>query len=587
MAAEPPLAPDVRDAACCELLRRSALVENGTEMRLRCALASLKAGSLPPELKCHANLQTGALFYELTQESAQAVQYIRVSLSLCSRPLRVSERLRVSVLCASTSMLQGLVEEGCLKDARVLLETLQGVLQQPSEAGASASALQYLDGDVVAQQLRAHTSVLQVSLLQREGQLTAAERAVHTALEAIESLPESVESELRSTSADDGREHVPWAPREALQGVAHFLHALVLAQQGETASATSKLDELLSAAADAPMGSPPAMGSPRGGSTAAASATDASSRLVAASRAGLADEARLLRASMHLAALEFDDAIAIMQQLSKTLCAPADKASGGFGGGLQLRRRHGRTSFLLLQAHAALSLEQPKQALPLVRKAKAAFDASGHRHFALQQWMELLLLLLDDERDPSDSAALQEGLKRLGVHEEAKAHRLLRAAVTLHQGETSLAQGNAEEAERRLARAVKLSVGETRCDVITAVGLTSLAAAVCAQKGDEPATPGEAAEAGEGDEGEGGRRRRTEDSLSSALMLSARIEDLHAQRRALHGWATHYEAIGDDAQAKAFGDLHADFEDKLKRKLEEGESERRRVLQKLADKAGK
>ena len=69
-------------------------------MRLRCALASLKAGSLPPELKCHANLQTGALFYELTQESAQAVQYIRVSLSLCSRPLRVSERLpRFSPLC--------------------------------------------------------------------------------------------------------------------------------------------------------------------------------------------------------------------------------------------------------------------------------------------------------------------------------------------------------------------------------------------------------------------------------------------------------------------------------------------------------
>ena len=45
------------------------------------------------------------------------------------------------------------------------------------------------------------------------------------------------------------------------------------------------------------------------------------------------------------------------------------------------------------------------------------------------------------------------------------------------------------------------------------------------------------------------------------------MEDLHAQRRALRGWANHYAIIGDRTQAKAFEDLHTEFESKLNRAL--------------------
>ena len=122
-------------------------------------------------------------------------------------------------------------------------------------------------------------------------------------------------------------------------------------------------------------------------------------------------------------------------------------------------------------------------------------------------------------------------------------------------------------------------MGDTRCDVLTAIGLTSLADAVRATADDTESQS--AADA------EKGKQRREEDSLSSALMLSARMEDLHAQRRALRGWAAFYESIGNRDQAREFSHLHADFDQKLKRQIEESGSKRRNVTRKLAESAGK
>ena len=82
--------------------------------------------------------------------------------------------------------MQALIRSGTLKHARELLETLQGVLQQPPSTNASEAEHQ------AVARLSAHVGVLHVSLLQREGQLVAAGRMLVKVRELVESLPDGV-----------------------------------------------------------------------------------------------------------------------------------------------------------------------------------------------------------------------------------------------------------------------------------------------------------------------------------------------------------------------------------------------------------
>ena len=532
-------------------------------------------------LRCRVLMQAATLYHELTEESSQTIVHLRSALSLCSRPEpepALPTRLRLSVLCTATTIVQGLVVSGALKDARVILEILQGVLQQRSadEEAAQNNNADAVDGgspsaaSAVRLQLLAHVSVVHVSMLQREGQLLAAGRLCQTTLERVSELPEDVPSHVGpadragragGAAASDGRELICWAPREVLRGALEFLHALILAQQGELAASTTALDAII-ANATSTLASPSAKGAGDGNAAAA------SARLVAYSQRALADEARLLRATIHLAALEFDEALALAQELRGPLCAPGAAVGGesGFGESAVFppRRSHGLSSWLLLLAQASLCFEQNDAAAALVQRARKECERSNH--FGISHWCQLLEKLLV----PSSAKERQEKLRELGVDDNVRTHRLLRGALLLYQGELSLELGNVDEAEKRLTRCVKLSVGESRCDALTASGLTSLACAVGAQAEGEGGGGGARASA-DGDTADGedreSKRRRTEDSLSSALMLAAQMDDLHAQRRALRGWADHYESIGDEAQATQFGDLHAEFHGKLERKL--------------------
>ena len=111
-----------------------------------------------------------------------------------------------------------------------------------------------------------------------------------------------------------------------------------------------------------------------------------------------------------------------------------------------------------------------------------------------------------------------------------------------------------------------MCVGESRCDALAAASLTALAAALDALPGADSAdAAGGEVEGREGKEGP--KRKRVEDSLSSALCIAAKMEDLHAQQRALQGWTKHYESVGDAQQASAFGDLFQEFAGKHGRTL--------------------
>ena len=61
------------------------------------------------------------------------------------------------------------------------------------------------------------------------------------------------------------------------------------------------------------------------------------------------------------------------------------------------------------------------------------------------------------------------------------------------------------------------------------------------------------------------RRRKAGASVTHSSSASRRRAS--KQRAALRGWARHYEAVNDQAQAKEFGKLQAEFEGKLRKRL--------------------
>lgn len=208
-------------------------------------------------------------------------------------------------------------------------------------------------------------------------------------------------------------------------------------------------------------------------------------------------------------------------------------------------------------------------------QAEARADG-GSAPAALSHWCAMLRALLE----PQSATSRQEALRRLALSEEVRTHRLLRGVTVLAQGEASLASGAYEDAERRITRCAKLSVGDSRCDALTVRGVTALAAVTCSLlkvHGSTDAAGASAAAAGGPSEGGGEqpkdpRRRRTEDSLSSALVLSSKMEDLHAQQNSLKMWTDYYTTIGDGVQAEAFGDLFGEFSGKLRRRLDQARS---------------
>jgi len=146
--------------------------------------------------------------------------------------------------------------------------------------------------------------------------------------------------------------------------------------------------------------------------------------------------------------------------------------------------------------------------------------------------------------------------------------KILRSALFLSQGQACLALGHREEAERLLARCVKHTVEESKCNGLTASALPLLAAAIGplspeeADAGGGDSGEGEGEAVGEGSGGQSGhalKKRRAEDSLSSGLIIAARMQDGHAKRRALAGFASHYAAVGDAEQAREFSEMLTEF----------------------------
>ena len=571
----PPPRPEAREAAAIELLRRSAIASSAPRERIRCALAATQAGSnLPAPLRCRAHLALGELLHEHADEPVLAVTHLRSAIGLCDRPSTPAP-LRLAVLCRSMSVGQGLVRSGQLKDARSLLETLQGALLKGSGAEGDHDAP--APPDPTGHWLLAHVGVLRVVLLVRDGLLKPAERMLPDVIAHVDTLPASFRhacmKDKTVTASQPALATAIYGPtRSALRRVLEFQKASILAQQGELRDATKAVDELLSQTSQA----------------ADAAKLDARERggapnLDGAADAAINDEARLLRASLHVTKLEFDQAIALAKELKPILCpfptpvaaSPAQKKrqrDAAQATAPAPSRAHGRASWLLLLAHAALALEEYGVANQLVQRAADSLAGTPHpAQTVLSLWVKMLECMLDPEQGETRA----ETLRSLTVSEEVRSHRLLRGTVFLAQGEASLAAGAAEEAERRLTRCVKFCVGESRCDVLAAASLTALAAAVGANGGG--AADGEASSSatvtspgGGGDGGEADKdpkRRRSEDALSSALCMAAKMEDLHAQRRTLKGWSQHYVNIGDETQATAFGELYAEFEGKLSRRL--------------------
>ena len=547
----PPPPAAEREAAAVELLRRASVTSTEPRERIRAALAAVQISSLPKALRCRAHLSAAELLNEYADEPLQTVTHMRHAVGLCERSSSITPRLRLAVLCRSTAICQDLVRSGQLKDARQLLETLQGALQPEGAAEADDEAIAPPPPtDPPTAWLLAHVGVLHVCLLVREGYLKPAERMLPSVRKKVDALPK--QSALTPPKGDElltAAAASSFPTRTALMRVLEFQHALLLAQQGELKEAATALDAIIRRTAEA----------------ASSKGDDAET----AAEAALHHEAKLLRASVHIASYEFDDAVALAKQLRQPLCAKQAAKDPKTGRKrprhLADRRAHGTPSLLLLLAHAALGIEQHQTAAELVARASAALDADPHpAQSALSVWCKMLRILLE----PSAPTTRQEAVRRLAAEEEARSHRLLRGTLFLVHGEASLALGQMEEAERRLARCIKLSVGESRCDALAAASLAAIAAAL----GSRPAGDGgedsgsQGGSAGSSSAG-GGQRGRTEDSLSSALMISSKMEDLHIQLRALKGWAKHYESIGDTTQAKAFNELLSDFEGKLSKRL--------------------
>ena len=547
-------------AAAAHLLHRAT---GGSEPalapleRLRHALAICHtpgAKDLPEALRCRAHIAAGTLLHEHTEDHALAIGHLRSALQACGRIAGSDWDCWLEAVTAALRVIKSLLRSGMLKESKVLLECVRGVLQHESS------------GHEAAPWLSAHCGALHVSLLVREGQFAAAGRMVTSARDAVVALP-------RDAASVPGLHS--WATRDELLRVLSLHSTLILARQGAHGPAREALDELLSACA--------------------VPARDARQAAVAA-------EAKLLRAALAIARMDFETALETLKDLHAGLHSDDEHASSAAGAkasssaaasaaatavtsssgaasaaatAVAPRCPSGRTVWKLLLAQLAMALGERSTALELVdeamdvaqlkpgRRATAAHGASGSsagvqgasgssagaRSATLAQWCELLRLLL---RVPSPKAQL-EALDKMLHAEEGKPQRLLRSAIFLVQGHASLALGQHEDAERRLKKCIKDSASESRCDALAAPALAALAAAVGPRADDPAIAAAPTADAAEALRAQ--KKRRAEDALSSALIIGAKMFDEHMRRRALESFTAFYEAVGDTAHAAEFGEL--------------------------------
>ena len=545
----PPARPAAQEAAVVELIRLASAAKT-PNARLKAAIAATHASSaLSAKLKCHANLAAGTLLHELADEPAQMTTHMRNALGLCHRSTIPSD-LRIAVFCKSTAIIQQLLRDGVLKEARELLETVQGALQSDTEKVNEDTPAP--DEKKEKAWLSVHVGVLHVSLLLREGPTKPVARLLPSVLEQLDGLPEEPPDFPLAAGADTSESACP--TKSAMRRVLDFQKVLLLTMEGELREAVSALDGLMGETdySEKPKEPPPSKKKKAADDGAADNATDWA----------IWHEGALLRASIHLAHLEFDQALWCADQLKSVLCGKP-KEGVRRPRHLGAHRAHGTSSYLLLLAHAAVACGQTEAAAGLVQKAteELQHDQTSHGppQAALLHWCKTLKTLLE----PSSPENRLDVLRRLAAEEPATKHKLLRGTLFLAQGELSLKHGSAEDAERRMARCVKLSVGDHRCDALAVHALTAIAAAIGAQPGEAGGASSSQGE-GQGDP----KRRRMEDTLSSALVISSKMDDNYAQRGVLAGWTKHYEAINDEQQAGAFRGLHDEFDGRLKKKIE-------------------
>jgi hypothetical protein len=197
----------------------------------------------------------------------------------------------------------------------------------------------------------------------------------------------------------------------------------------------------------------------------------------------------------------------------------------------------GRVTWLVLACATAAAAKDTPRALKLATQAleaataeaaqaneaqgEGARDAEGtmSESAALPLWCKLLVLLLSDQKGPQRQDALRELVSSAAL---TKGSTPLRSAVLLSQGEACLAAGQGAEAEKFLARCVKHTIGEARCDGLTAEALLAIPSALdILAKRRQSAAGSSSAEDTDAED----KRRRVEDALSSALIISSRMRD--------------------------------------------------------------
>ena len=536
MASRPAPPPSQRavELATLSLLRRSAAAAADPRLQLQAALAAVSAATnnnAPPLMQLRAHLAAADALHAHAEEEQTCMQHVRSALALCAaNAADVPADLLLGVLSSSVRISQHLLQDGLLKEARSLLEVLQGVLQE-EWPGLTSNA-----HHAAARRLSAHAALLRLHLLLSEGKSEARARLspsrprphpTHTPapsapLQAAGRMLTTVHDEISALPPDPppaGAPDARWAARGTLLLAHSLLEALLLARQGDLDEATDAVDALLGATRDC----------------VADAACPAAERAAAS---GLGLEGSLLRATLHLARLELADALALVEQLRGPLC-------GGAG------RPHGEAAFEMLLAHAALALAEPAAAAAALRRATGCSGlAAGPR-----LWSRLVGELLA----PTPPAARCKALQALAAAGELRPMQMLRAAVSLGLGVCKLELGRPEEAARFLGRCVQHAAGEARCDALTALAMTATAQALTkaapGTEEDESESGGEAAAGPAEPLGKKRRIERREDSLHSALVLATRMRDRHAQARALAGLAAHHEAAGDAEQTTQFRGL--------------------------------
>ena len=384
----PPPPAQVLARAAAELLRRSAEATDPHE-QLRAALAVAKAtGSLPAELRCRAHVAAGDALCKYTEDKGQSVTHLRSALGLCA-----GISLDVWLVAVTTSMRvsQDFLRRGALTEARDLLETVLGVVQQ-REGTAS----------VITQRLLAHASTLHVSLLLHEGRFGAARRLLLSVKDLVAELPAHSDGRRREKKACPD---VTCASRDDLSRVLCLQHGLILMRMGEVDEAAAAFDELRallsSASSDAQL--PPRL-------------------------AAVAAEADLAQAVLHIARLDFAAAFARLQSAQAAL--RPRQPSSAVTDALPTRRPSGAAACLLVRAQAALASGEAETAAGLLRRAASEERTAGRPSAPLAIWCDLLLGDLGATATGHGTTATErvEAMKRVSKMDEAKPLRALRSA---------------------------------------------------------------------------------------------------------------------------------------------------------------